>query len=150
SHDIHATLVDRCLRRAFGMWNSSVSCQEQPLFRVLFQEPDCPWPRIGCRFAIGAEILIFEEGVSRILIYMRLVALPEFFHRSHCRINGFHDSGVNLPVKSKHSRIDLRHRSLVWRGAIENDSGIQVRHFSRKRKTVSSASAESDAGALAV
>src|SRR5215469_8369569 len=119
-------------------------------FRVLPQERDCSWPRIGCRFAIGAEILIFEEGVSRILIYMWLVSLPELFHRSHCRLNGFHDSGINLPVKPKYRRIDLRHRGLVRRGAIENDSGIQVRHFPGKRKTISPTGAESDAGALAV
>src|SRR5215475_2531733 len=107
-------------------------------------------PHFGCCFAIGAQILIFEEGVSRILIYMSLVSLPELFHRSHCRLNGFHDSGVNLPVKSKYRRIDLRHRGLVRPGAIENDGGIQVRHFSGKCKTIPPTCAESYAGALTV
>jgi len=84
-----------------------------------------------------AEILIFEEGVSRILIYMSLVSLAKLFHRGHCRLNRFHDSGVNLPVKSNYSRIDLRYCGFVRSGAVENGGGIQFRYFPGKMQNYS-------------
>ena len=76
------------------------------------------------------------------------MSLPRRFITRIGRHDGWHHTRIILAVEAGDGRLDLFEHSLIGRDSIEDDCGVQIRHFGSEPEAVSPAHTHPHAGTL--